>query len=160
MSVQSIHRNACQDIFQSNSHAAYIKSEEEQDAIRSEFLLLGIPDYIYYRIGIDLRDLSTLHSSTLFWEDRTPVTFRSFSEDSLIGHFSESGGYCVFLNLLNNLKWETIQCNISETQTATLCQLGKLKLQKFDIELVRIIVQLKFPTNEGPLHANSKSCII
>lgn len=126
MSVKSNHPKACQDIFQSNSHAAYIKSEYEQDAVRSNFLLLGLTNFIFYRIGVAVKN-----ASTLCWEDGTPVRFSRFSENLSIGVLSEVEDYCVFLNFVNYLEWELHHCNSSETETATVCQLGECKQKLF-----------------------------
>lgn len=120
LSVGSDQPQSCQDIFQSNSHAAFIKSEEEHDAIRNTFLLLGIPNFIYYRIGVIV-----WNSSAFFWEDGTSVIFNGFSEDLSEKDLSDNLDYCVFLELENNLQWEVKHCTSSEPHTGTLCQLGK-----------------------------------
>ncbi|XP_071819213.1 uncharacterized protein [Apostichopus japonicus] len=124
LSVMSNSPTACQDIFQSNSNTASIKSEELQNLMSRAFSALELPNYIHYRIGLTTATSPAIaNSSSLIWEDGTPAIFQGFTGNPSIPDLVESETFCVYLHSRRNLEWELYPCDSLEISAATLCQL-------------------------------------
>ena len=117
-------QNACHNIFAEGSKLTIINSAKTQDFLKDSMSILKIEYRHQYSIGLMYN--STSGSTILTWHDGTPVTFNNFRWPPEISDTSID--YCVSMDYEDSMQWREYECDQTQIQRASMCQIGELKI--------------------------------